>query len=192
MAADILLYDADLVPVGKDQKQHLEYARDIAQKFNNTYGETFKLPEPYIQESLATIIGTDGRKMSKSYNNYIGLLDDEATLLKKIKQIPTDAKAIEEPKDPDTCNVFSLTKLFLTATEEEELRNKYLAGGLSYKYAKEYLFEKMKEKLTPIQQAFANISDDEITKLMTQHSLQANEIATQKLNKVYQKIGFIW
>ncbi|PZM87336.1 MAG: tryptophan--tRNA ligase [candidate division SR1 bacterium] len=191
MAADILLYDADLIPVGKDQKQHLEYARDIAQKFNNAYGETFKLPEPYIQESLATIIGTDGRKMSKSYNNYIGLLDDEATLLKKIKQIPTDAKAIEEPKDPDACNVFALTQLFLTAEEEQELRKKYLAGGLSYKYAKEYLFEKMKEKLIPIQQAYSAISDDQITQLLQKHSQQANEIASEKLDEVYQTIGFI-
>lgn len=192
MAADILLYDADLVPVGKDQKQHLEYARDIAQKFNNSYGETFKIPAPYIQESLATIIGTDGRKMSKSYNNYIGLLDDEATLLKKIKQIPTSAIAIEEPKDPDACNVYQLLQLFLTAEEDAELRVKYQNGGLSYKYAKDYLFEKMKEKLTPIQTSFAQISDEQITKLLVQHSEKANTIARQKLTEVYQKIGFIW
>lgn len=192
MAADILLYDADIVPVGKDQKQHLEYARDIAQKFNNAYGETFKLPDAYIQPNLATIIGTDGRKMSKSYNNYIGLLDDEATLLKKIKQIPTDAKPIEEPKDPDTCNVYQLLHLFLIEQEDAELRQKYQNGGLSYKYAKDYLFEKMKERLTPIQQSFDQISDDEITQLLTTHSAKAQAIASQKLDQVYKKIGFVW
>lgn len=192
MAADILLYDADLVPVGKDQKQHLEYARDIAQKFNNSYGETFKIPAPHIQESLATIIGTDGRKMSKSYNNYIGLLDDEATLLKKIKQIPTSAIAIEEPKDPDACNVYQLLQLFLTAEEDAELRAKYQNGGLSYKYAKDYLFEKMTATLAQIQHNYAQISDAEITTLLERHSAQAGEIAEQKLHQVYQKIGFVW
>ena len=127
MAADILLYDTDIVPVGKDQKQHLEYARDIAQKFNNAYGDTFKLPEPYIQESLATIIGTDGRKMSKSYNNYIGLLEEPNALLKKIKQIPTSPIPVEEPKDPDSCNVYQLLHLFLTPEEDIEVRAKYQA-----------------------------------------------------------------
>lgn len=191
MAADILLYDADIVPVGKDQKQHLEYARDTAQKFNAAYGETFKLPDAHIQQGVATIIGTDGRKMSKSYNNYIGLLDDEATLLKKIKQIPTDAKAIEEPKDPDACNVYQLLHLFLNEAEDTELRAKYTQGGLSYKYAKDYLYEKMKESLTAIQACFAQISDDEITKLLTEHSAKANTIASAKLDEVYKKIGFV-
>lgn len=191
MAADILLYDADIVPVGKDQKQHLEYARDIAQKFNNAYGETFKLPDAYIQQDLATIIGTDGRKMSKSYNNYIGLLEEPNALLKKIKQIPTSAIAVEEPKNPDECNVYQLLKLFLTPEEDQELRAKYLAWGLSYKYAKEYLYEKMSAMLAPIQQRFAEISDEEIAQILKDHSLKAAAIAEQKLNQVYQKIGFV-
>jgi tryptophanyl-tRNA synthetase len=127
MAADILLYDTDIVPVGQDQKQHVEYARDIAQKFNKIYGETFVVPAPYIKESVSVVPGIDGRKMSKSYNNYIGLLDDEKTILKKIKQIPTDAKTIEEPKDPDTCNVYKICKLFLNAEEDQALRAKYQA-----------------------------------------------------------------
>ena len=191
MAADILLYDTDIVPVGKDQKQHLEYARDIAQKFNNAYGDTFKLPEPYIQESLATIIGTDGRKMSKSYNNYIGLLEEPNALLKKIKQIPTSPIPVEEPKDPDSCNVYQLLHLFLTPEEDAELRAKYQAWGLSYKYAKEYLYEKMSAMLEPIQKRFAQISDDEITALLEKHSAQAWAIAQAKLDEVYKKIAFV-
>ena len=170
MAADILLYDADYVPVGKDQKQHVEYARDIAQKFNNNYWETFRIPEPIIKSEVATVIGTDGRKMSKSYNNFIGLIEDENSMLKKIKQISTDTKTVEEPKNPDECNVYNITKLFLTPEEDKELRNKYEAGGLSYKYAKEYLFEKMKETLNPIKENFNNISDEEISKIMKEHS----------------------
>jgi tryptophanyl-tRNA synthetase len=119
MAADILLYDADIVPVGQDQKQHVEYARDIAQRFNNVFGETFKLPEPYIKPEVWTILGIDGRKMSKSYNNYIGMLDNEKQVLKKVKQIATDTKTVEEPKDPDQCNVYALCRLFLTPEEDQ-------------------------------------------------------------------------
>ncbi len=127
MAADILLYDTDMVPVGKDQKQHLEYARDIAMKFNNMFGETFKIPDAYIEPDVGLIIGMDGRKMSKSYNNYIGLLEDEKTILKKVKQISTNMQTVEEPKDPDQCNVYNICKLFLTPEENEALRNRYLA-----------------------------------------------------------------
>jgi tryptophanyl-tRNA synthetase len=127
MAADILLYDTDIVPTGKDQKQHVEYARDMAQKFNRIYGETFKVPDTYIENTVAIVPGIDGRKMSKSYNNYIGLLDDEKTVSKKVKQIPTSAQTVEEPKNPDECNVYKICKLFLTPTEDEELRKRYLA-----------------------------------------------------------------
>lgn len=127
MAADIILYDVNLVPVGKDQKQHVEFARDIAQKFNKQFGDTFVVPQPYIQEDVATIPGIDGRKMSKSYNNYIGLLDDEKTLMKKVKQISTDTKTVEEVKNPDECNVYKILKLFLNEQENSDLRNKYLA-----------------------------------------------------------------
>ena len=190
MAADILLYDADFVPVGKDQKQHVEYARDIAQKFNNAYGETFKIPAPLIKSEVATIIGTDGRKMSKSYNNYIGMLEDEKALLKKVKQIPTDAKTIEEPKNPDECNVYQLAKLFLTADGDLALRKRYEAGGLSYKEAKDYLYESMLATLQPIQQRFAEISDAEVSKILQEHSQKANSIAEKKVQEVYQKIWF--
>ena len=130
MTADIIGYDVDMVPVGKDQKQHLEFARDIAGNFNRTYGvEFFKLPEPYVSGTLATIPGTDGRKMSKSYDNFIGIFDDEKTLKKKIMSIVTDDTPLEDPKDPDTCNVYALMKYFASDKRLEEIATKYRAGG---------------------------------------------------------------
>lgn len=190
MAADILLYDADLVPVGKDQKQHVEYARDIAAKFNRQFGETFALPEPFTQEAVATIIGLDGRKMSKSYNNYIGILDDEKTLLKKVKQISTDMKTVEEKKNPDECNVYNIGKYFLTPEEDAAWRAKYLAGGYSYKEAKEYAFEKMREYLKPVQERYRAIDDGEIIALLEKNKEKVAAIAEKKIQEVYQKIGF--
>lgn len=189
MAADILLYDTNIVPVGKDQKQHVEYARDIAAKFNHKYWETFVLPDVFIDEFVATVIGTDGRKMSKSYNNYIGLLDDEKTVLKRIKQIPTDTKTVEEPKDPDVCNVYNITKLFLTEEEDVKLRKKYQAGWLSYKDAKEYCFEKVRAFLQPIQEKYANISDDDVRAVLKKWAERANVISAQKMEDVFQKVG---
>ncbi len=190
MAADILLYDADIVPVGKDQKQHVEYARDIAMKFNNAFGETFKIPEPFIKPEVGTILGIDGRKMSKSYNNYIWLLDDEKTILKRVKQIPTSTQTIEEPKDPDQCNVYNICKLFLTSEENEALRKKYQAGGLSYKDAKDYLYEKIITFVQPIQKKYANISDQEIIDLLEKNKHIVNKISEKKIADVYKKIGF--
>jgi len=190
MAADILLYDTDLVPVGKDQKQHVEYARDIAMKFNNTFGETFKIPEPYIEPDVWLIIWIDNRKMSKSYNNYIWLLDDEKTILKRVKQISTNTQTVEEPKDPDTCNVYKLCKLFLTPEEDGKLRKRYEVWGLSYKDTKEYLYEKIISFLKPIQEKYAKISDQEIIDLLAKNAKIVNEIAQKKVQEVYQKIGF--
>jgi len=188
MAADILLYDADLVPVGKDQKQHVEYARDMALKFNRMYGETFKVPAPAVKEEVATIIGLDGRKMSKSYNNYIGILDDEKTLLKKVKQISTDMKTVEEQKNPDECNVYKIGKLFLTPEEDQTRREQYLAGGLSYKDAKEYAFEKMRAYLQPIQEKYNHISDEEILQTIKKNTPYIQELAEKKIQEVYKKI----
>ena len=191
MAADILIYDADYVPVGKDQKQHVEYARDFAEKFNREYGETFKVPEPLIDNRVATIIWSDWRKMSKSYNNYIWLLDDEKSVLKRVKQIPTSTQTVEEPKNPDECNVYQLCKLFLTPEEDEALRAKYLKGGLSFKEAKDYLFEKIMETLTPIQKKYAEISDEEIIKILKKWKESVSPIAEKKVEDVYKKVGFI-
>ena len=190
MAADILLYDADIVPVGRDQKQHVEYARDIAQKFNKSYGDTFKIPDVYIKEEVAIVPGIDGRKMSKSYNNYIGLLDDEKAILKKVKQIPTDTKTVDESKDPDTCNVYNMCKLFLNPEEDAALRVRYQAGGLSYKDAKDYLYEKIMAFIAPIQARYAEIDEQEILDLLTQNAKKVNLIAEAKIKEVYKKVGF--
>ncbi len=190
MAADILLYDTDLVPVGKDQKQHVEYARDIAMKFNNTFGETFKIPEPYIKSEVWLIMGIDGRKMSKSYNNYIWLLDDEKTILKRVKQIPTSTQTIEESKNPDECNVYAICKLFLTSEEDEMLRKRYLAWWLSYKEAKDYLYEKIIAFVQPIQKRYSEISDQEIIDIVEKNTKKVNELAQRKIKEIYKKVGF--
>ena len=128
MAADILLYQSERVPVGQDQKQHLEVTRDIAIKFNLQYGEVFKVPEPEISEEVAVVPGIDGQKMSKSYNNTIEIFAEKSQLKKKVMSIVTDSKSVEEPKDPDACTVFNLYKLFLSKDETEALRNRYLPG----------------------------------------------------------------
>jgi len=190
MAADILLYDADVVPVWKDQKQHVEYARDIALRFNSMFGETFKVPDVHIKSDVGTIIWVDGRKMSKSYNNYIWLLDDGKTILKRVKQIPTNAQTVEEKKDPDQCNVYHLCKLFLTPVEDDALRKRYQAGWLSYKDAKDYLYEKIMALLIPIQGKYAKIADKEIIALLEKNAKIVNEIAAKKIQEVYKKVGF--
>lgn len=136
MAADILLYQADLVPVGKDQKQHLEVARDIAQKFNHTYGETFVVPEPAISEDTATVPGLDGQKMSKSYGNTIPIFLEGKPLKKKVMAIATDATPVDAPKDPEKCNLFALFKLFAPQTRVQEVRDLYVNGGAAYGYIK--------------------------------------------------------
>jgi tryptophanyl-tRNA synthetase len=143
-AADILLYDADLVPVGQDQKQHLEITRDIAERFNHTYGETFKLPEPYILKDVAVVPGTDGRKMSKSYGNTIDLFDDPKLITKKCKRLITDSRPPEEPGDPsklDEFPLFLLFRLFAPAEEWEDVKRQYLEGGLGYGTVKVRLAE---------------------------------------------------
>ena len=132
MAADILLYQANLVPVGKDQKQHLEVARDLADKFNNMYGETFVVPEAEISDDVATIPGIDGQKMSKSYDNAIEIFLDEKVLKKKVMSIKTDSIPVEEPKDPDTCNLFQVYRLFAPEDRVREVRSLYLEGGAAY------------------------------------------------------------
>lgn len=141
MAADILLYQAEVVPVGKDQKQHLEVARDIAIRFNNTYGATFVVPEPEISESAAVIPGLDGQKMSKSYDNTIPIFMDEKSLRKRVMAIQTDATPVEAPKDPDTCTLYALLKLFAPPEKMQEVRDLYVNGGAAYGYLKQDLFE---------------------------------------------------
>lgn len=188
MAVDIILYDVDYVPVGKDQKQHVEYARDITTKFNQQFGEVFKLPEAYIQEDLGVIPGLDGRKMSKSYNNYIWLLDAKDDLVKKIKKIPTDAIAPNTPKDPDGDNLYEIYKIFLNKEENENLRQRFKEGSWSYKTLKEELIERVLAFIDPIQKKFYDISDEEIEDLLKKNAIKANEIAEEKKTTVYKII----
>ena len=148
MAADILLYNSDIVPVGADQKQHVEFARDIAGYFNNTYGEIFKLPEPVIGSDTGLIPGLDGRKMSKSYDNTIALFAPEKELKKKIMRIITDSKTPEEVKDPDTSTIFQLYTHLASAAEIDEFRQMFLAGGMGYGTAKNRLFDKINSVLS--------------------------------------------
>jgi tryptophanyl-tRNA synthetase len=146
MAADIILYQADYVPVGKDQKQHLEMAKDMAEVFNRVYGEVFKVPAPVINEEVMTIPGIDGAKMSKSYNNYIDIFLPENELNKVVKKIVSDATPLEEPKNPDTDNTFKIFSLVGTPEQVETMRQNYLAGGYGYGHAKKELFETLLQR----------------------------------------------
>ncbi len=190
MAVDIILYDADLIPVGKDQKQHVEYAKDIAEKFNHRFWETFNLPDPYISADVATVPWIDGRKMSKSYNNYIWLLDTDEDIIKKTKRIPTAAIAIDEPKNPDECNVYKMTKLFLNDGEDSALRERYTAWWLSFKTVKEELAQKLISFISPIREKYHQLDDDMIREMLAKNAPRANEIAQKKVEEVYKKVGF--
>jgi len=190
MAMDVIAYDINYVPVGKDQKQHIEYARDIAQKFNSKYGETFVLPEPMISENVATVPWIDGRKMSKSYNNFIGLLDDKETVIKKIKRIPTNAIWIEEPKNPDEDNIYNIARLFLNEEEDKKLRARYEDGGLSYKVAKEELVEIVRGFIEPIQTEYNAIDEDYLKAMLDKNGQYAKSIVQAKVADVYKKVGF--
>jgi tryptophanyl-tRNA synthetase len=145
MAADILLYQAEVVPVGKDQKQHLEVARDIAIKFNNTFGDTFVVPEPAISETAAIVPGLDGQKMSKSYGNTIPIFLDDKPLRKRVMAVQTDSTPVEDPKAPDKCNLYALLKLFASKEKMEEVHGLYVNGGAAYGYLKQDLFELIRE-----------------------------------------------
>lgn len=191
MAADILLYDIELVPVGQDQKQHVEYARDIAEKFNRQYGDVLVLPDALIQKEVAVVPGIDGRKMSKSYDNYLGLLDAPEVLKKKIKLIVTDALPVEAPKDPDTCNVYNILKLFLTAEEDVSIRKQYTDWWLGYGAIKEVLYQKVIEFVTPIQERFNTLDDAIIEQMLTTNGQKANELANAKIKQVYTAVGLM-
>lgn len=191
MAIDILLYNTTHVPVWKDQKQHVEYTRDIAQSFNKKFWETFVLPKSMINEDVATVPGTDGRKMSKSYNNYIGLLEDEKTIRKKIARIPTAALWIDDPKDPDSCNLYALQKLFVTEAEDTAIRKEYTQGWLSYKDAKQRLADTIRNFVQPIQKEYNTIEDAYVIELLERNAQQCNAVAEKKVAEVYKKVWFL-
>jgi tryptophanyl-tRNA synthetase len=191
MAADILLYGANLVPVGKDQKQHVEMTRDIAQKFNHNFGETFIIPEVSIEKNLATIPGLDGQKMSKSYGNTIELFAPKNVLKKKVMSIVTDAKAIEEPKDPKTCNLFAIYSLFLDDAGKKELTERYLKPGLRYGDVKKELLEVIWNYFEPYREKReALINDpDTVHDIMLAGAKKTREVATEYLEKARAAIG---
>ena len=190
MAADILLYNSDIVPVGKDQKQHVEFARDIAGYFNNTYGETFKLPEPVIGEESGTIPGLDGRKMSKSYDNTIPLFAPSNELKKKIMRIITDSKTPEESKDPDESTIFQMYKHFANEKEIAEFRKMFLDGGMGYGTAKTILFEKIDSVLTPERIEYERLmaNKNEIDAVLANGAERARIVASKTLAKVKKKM----
>lgn len=192
MAADILSYDVDVVPVGKDQIQHIEFARDIAGNFNKTYGqEFFKLPTYIVDEELATIPGIDGRKMSKSYNNFIPIFDSEKNIKKAIMSIVTDDTPLEAPKNPDTCNVFALMKFFASPTELETIRAKYLAGNYGYGHAKLELLEMFLAYFKNARERFFDYKEnpDKLYAKLAQGNQKANALVSQKYQEL---IKIIW
>lgn len=191
MAADILLYQAEIVPVGKDQKQHLEIARDIAERFNHTYGEIFTLPEPQISEDLAVIPGIDGQKMSKSYDNTINIFEDEKALKKKIMRVVTDSTPVEDPKDPDSCNVFALYKLFATPEQLADMRQRYEAGGMGYGQAKKELLELVIEYYRPYREKRAELADDpeEVRRILKKGAEKTRKVALATMEKVREATG---
>lgn len=168
MAADILLNQIDIVPVGKDQKQHVEIAREIARKFNNTYGQFFIEPQEYIVEEVQTVPGTDGQKMSKSYNNVIPLFATKEEITKAVMSIPTDSAGLADSKNPDTNNIYKIHKLFLSDEENELVRAKYVDGGMGYKEAKDMCIESIEKFIAPIREKFKSITDDEVLDILEQ------------------------
>lgn len=192
MTADIILYNAHFVPVGKDQKQHLEMARDIASSFNTFYGETFVVPEAKIEENVMTVPGTDGQKMSKSYGNIIDIFLPDKELKKQIGLIITDSTPLEAPKNPDTDNVFAIYKLVATSEQTETLREKYLAGNFGYGHAKQALFELIVSKYAKEREAFNFYRSNlpELEKKLQLSEAKATAIAREVLGKVRKKLGF--
>lgn len=191
MAADILIYKPDRVPVGKDQKQHVEMARDIAEKFNHTFGETFPLPEADIDEKVETVIGTDGEKMSKSYGNTIPLFSSDEELKKAVMSIVTDSLPLEAPKNPEKCNVFKLYAYFATPPERDVLEQKYRAGGMGYGEAKKILLEKLHETLDPFREKRVELESklDYVKEVLKEGARKAKQIAARTLEEVREKTG---
>ena len=191
MAADILLYKGDLVPVGADQKQHIEMSREIAEKMNHRFGDIFPLPDPYISEETGVIPGLDGRKMSKSYDNYIGLFEPPKKARKKIMKIVTDSKSVEDKKDPDNCAVFRLYSLFATKEECAELAQRYRAGGMGYGEAKQALFEVYEREVAPIRETYESLmaQPDKLRQVLTDGANRARSIALETIAEVRDAIG---
>lgn len=192
MASDILLYDANYVPVGKDQKQHLEMTRDMAEAFNRTYGDTFVIPEGKIDERLMTIPGIDGQKMSKSYGNYIDIFQPEKELQKVTKKILSDSTPLEEPKNPETDLTFKLFSLIASESDIATMRENYLKGGYGYGHAKQAFFEALKTRFAKEREMFTYYYEENPAALeqkLQEGEEKARAIASKKLAEVREKIG---
>jgi tryptophanyl-tRNA synthetase len=190
-AADILIFDSNLVPVGADQKQHIEVTRDIADYFNNIYGETFVLPKDYIIDSVAIVPGIDGRKMSKSYDNTIEIFEPEASVKKKVMRMVTDSTPVEHPKNPDKCNIFALLKLVASESEIKEWENKYRNGGMGYGDAKKRLVELLLEYFKPYRQKRAELEQniDYVRKVLADGAEKARTVARKTLSRARKAVG---
>lgn len=192
MAADILLYDAEFVPVGKDQLQHLEITRDVASRFNHQMGETFVLPEAKIQENSMLIPGTNGGKMSKSANNIINIFLDDKALRKQVMSIETDSTPLEDPKNPDTCNAFAIYSLLANKNEIDQMRTNYLGGNYGYGHAKQALFELITEKFKNEREKYNYYINnlEEVDALLKKGAAKASAVANGVLNRVREVLGF--
>ena len=192
MAADILLYDAELVPVGKDQLQHLEITRDVASRFNHQMGETFVVPKAKIQEHTQHIPGTDGQKMSKSKNNTINIFLPEKKLRKQIMGIQTDSTALEDPKDPDTCTVFTLYSLLAPASSIQELRARYQAGGMGYGHAKQLLFDLILDRFSEEREKYDYFHQhpEEVYIALAKGAEKARKVAQEVLLRIRDRVGY--
>ena len=191
MAADILIYDSDIVPVGKDQKQHIEIARDLAVKMNDTFGQIFKLPEPRIHTATEVVPGIDGQKMSKSYGNNIDIFGDEKEIRKRVMSIVTDSMPVEAPKDPSRSTIFQLYSLFASKDEIAEMRERFQRGGTGYGDFKKQLFEKLWEYFAPMRKRREEILANKtyIDNVLARGAEQANEIADQVMKRVRAAVG---
>lgn len=191
MAADILLFQSDVVPVGKDQKQHLEVARDIAIKFNNIFGDTFVIPEPAINESTAIVPGLDGQKMSKSYGNTIPIFIEDKPLRKLVMSIQTDSTPVEEPKNPDTCTLYALLKLFMPKERLSEIHDLYVNGGAAYGHIKQELFELIRDYYADAREKKKELlnNPDYIREVLAMGAKKAREKATITLDLVRERVG---
>lgn len=191
MAADILIYDSHLVPVGQDQKQHVEVTRDIAERFNNTYGQTLVLPEPLILEDTAVIVGVDGRKMSKSYDNTICIFDPEKQVRKRIMSIVTDSTPVEDPKDPEKCSVYALYSLFADDEQRAQMSQRYIRGGMGYGEAKKELFGQFMEYFAEARKRREELAQDMgyVMTVLKEGASRAREVAQQTMLRVRKACG---
>lgn len=191
--ADILLYDVNLVPVGKDQAQHIEMARDIARKFNNLYGKTFVEPKAVIKEDVGTIVGSDGRKMSKSYGNQLALFATEEETVKYIKGVTMDSKGVDERKNPDEYALYEIAKLFVTSEQDKELRSMFENGGVGYGDIKMHVADLINDYLRPMREKRRQLAKNpaKVKKILEQGGKKASKVANKKMNEVREKIGLV-